>query len=187
MDDQTDALEAPKVEAGWYPDPRGEKTQRYWNGSAWTEQLAPLEAAPRESKLNVPIGVWVAGAGVLALVVAVFLPYVDPKGFNRVLQNSLIQHEEGKFLIGVALLTALAIYRYVNDAGWWWSTTALGLIALVFTIYIGGDLPELHSALAPSGFTETPSAGIGIFVAGLGGFLIIVGGLTLRRQQPASG
>jgi fatty acid desaturase len=28
--------------AGWYPDSRMPNTQRYWDGQAWTEQVAPL-------------------------------------------------------------------------------------------------------------------------------------------------
>ena len=32
----------PSVPAGWYPDPRGARLQRYWNGTAWTEHTAPL-------------------------------------------------------------------------------------------------------------------------------------------------
>ncbi|WP_082480986.1 DUF2510 domain-containing protein [Rathayibacter sp. Leaf299] len=31
---------------GWYPDPTQPATQRYWDGTAWTEQRAPL-APPR--------------------------------------------------------------------------------------------------------------------------------------------
>ena len=34
----------PPVPAGWYPDPNGAPLQRYWDGSAWTENTAP--AAP---------------------------------------------------------------------------------------------------------------------------------------------
>lgn len=33
----------PSVPAGWYPTPDGQ--QRYWDGSAWTEHIAPLAAA----------------------------------------------------------------------------------------------------------------------------------------------
>lgn len=36
----------PKPSAGWYPDPDGAPTQRYFDGQAWTDQLAPLQSAP---------------------------------------------------------------------------------------------------------------------------------------------
>lgn len=35
-------LPPPSVPAGWYPDPRDARLQRYWNGTAWTEHTAPL-------------------------------------------------------------------------------------------------------------------------------------------------
>jgi hypothetical protein len=39
---------------GWYPDPTQAATQRYWDGTAWTEQRAPLaptlvQVAPRSN------------------------------------------------------------------------------------------------------------------------------------------
>lgn len=32
--------------AGWYADPAGGPAQRYWDGTAWTEHLAPAPASP---------------------------------------------------------------------------------------------------------------------------------------------
>lgn len=40
------ALPPPKPSAGWYPDPNGAPTQRYFDGSTWTDQLAPLANTP---------------------------------------------------------------------------------------------------------------------------------------------
>lgn len=37
--DETTRRTAP---AGWYPHPSMADTQRYWNGSAWTDHIAPL-------------------------------------------------------------------------------------------------------------------------------------------------
>lgn len=36
MDDQGGAI------PGWYPDPSAPGTQRYWDGSAWTDHTAPI-------------------------------------------------------------------------------------------------------------------------------------------------
>jgi len=30
----------PRPPAGWYPDPAGTSTQRYWDGAAWTDQVS---------------------------------------------------------------------------------------------------------------------------------------------------
>jgi Domain of unknown function (DUF4352)/Protein of unknown function (DUF2510) len=43
------AVTTPPTPAGWYPDPDGSGGQRYWDGSAWTEDRstgAPKHAAP---------------------------------------------------------------------------------------------------------------------------------------------
>jgi uncharacterized protein DUF2510 len=32
----------PVAPAGWFPDPSGTGTQRYWDGRQWTEHTAPL-------------------------------------------------------------------------------------------------------------------------------------------------
>lgn len=32
-------------EAGWYADPEGKPMSRYWDGSSWTDQLAPLSTS----------------------------------------------------------------------------------------------------------------------------------------------
>lgn len=32
--------------AGWYPDPNGFPTQRWWNGTGWTDQIAPFSSVP---------------------------------------------------------------------------------------------------------------------------------------------
>lgn len=29
------------VPPGWYPDPEGRPSERYWNGSAWTSETRP--------------------------------------------------------------------------------------------------------------------------------------------------
>jgi hypothetical protein len=40
--------EAPLPAAGWYPDPEVAGTQRYWDGSAWTDNRAPLNVEPED-------------------------------------------------------------------------------------------------------------------------------------------
>lgn len=57
--------------AGWYPDPDRPATQRYWNGSAWTEQRAS-QAKPEP--LNAQALRWVLGGlAVVAVIAAVVI------------------------------------------------------------------------------------------------------------------
>ena len=61
--------------AGWYPDPAGSGQQRYFDGSTWTENYAPLAPAPVPVKkghgcLYSIIGVAVVVALAIVLLIA---------------------------------------------------------------------------------------------------------------------
>jgi hypothetical protein len=50
-----------QVPAGWYPDPKMVGTQRYWDGSRWTEHAAPLAHAalpPPDGTVNSTLEMW---------------------------------------------------------------------------------------------------------------------------------
>lgn len=58
--------------AGWYPQPDG--TQRYWDGTSWTQHVAdapPLSAPAKKGMPGWAVGCLIA-AGVLALIVGTF-------------------------------------------------------------------------------------------------------------------
>lgn len=67
------------VPAGWYPDPDGKPSQRFWDGSDWTEQTRPLlpptsssdstsdASHRRKSKVLIPIVVGLALALIATL------------------------------------------------------------------------------------------------------------------------
>jgi hypothetical protein len=64
------------VPAGWYRDPDQVNTQRYWTGSAWTDQRAPMAPPRRE-----PTGLMIGG-----VITAIAIPVIG-------------------FVIGVVLIT----------------------------------------------------------------------------------
>jgi hypothetical protein len=49
-----DATEHPP--AGWYPDPDDATGQRYWDGSQWTENRSPGQAAAPATAVTAPVG-----------------------------------------------------------------------------------------------------------------------------------
>jgi hypothetical protein len=53
--------------AGWYPDPAGANTQRYFDGTKWTDQLAPLNTPvpqrPRGAPAKSPLQFWILAIG----------------------------------------------------------------------------------------------------------------------------
>lgn len=61
--------------AGWYPDPDGAATQRYWDGGSWTDQLAPNGPAPTSStsKQSDAMVLLRIVAGIVAIVLALDL------------------------------------------------------------------------------------------------------------------
>ena len=52
--------------AGWYPDPNGPGTLRYWDGVVWTEHVAPGSLPPTvQSQPEIRpglVGVWITAA-----------------------------------------------------------------------------------------------------------------------------
>jgi hypothetical protein len=60
--------EPPRVPAAWYPDPEQQGQQRYWDGQAWTEHVAPLTTATPAADTTTrtttpPAGAYVPNAG----------------------------------------------------------------------------------------------------------------------------
>lgn len=47
------AMSTPPTPAGWYPDPDDSGSQRYWDGSVWTEHRAPIQT-PSEPAAEQP-------------------------------------------------------------------------------------------------------------------------------------
>ncbi|MDM7855170.1 DUF2510 domain-containing protein [Cellulomonas alba] len=45
--------------AGWYPDPQGPGSVRYWDGTGWTQHVQPVPAAPQPQPAPVGAGGWV--------------------------------------------------------------------------------------------------------------------------------
>lgn len=188
--DDSTVRPGPNAPAGWYPDPEQVQTQRFWDGSNWTNQRAPLDSTPVDDdgyiNVEVPPSAFLVLAGVVAVIVAVFLPYVDVPGqIPDPPGNTLIQNGEGVVLVVLAVVAVLAVYRRLTGAKWWWSTTALGLVMLAVVIYTALNLPELSVETSSGlGFEfEKLGAGVGIYLAGIGSVLVALGGFALPRSR----
>jgi hypothetical protein len=66
-------LQRPGTPAGWYPHPEMPRTQRYWDGNAWTDHVAPADSGSgrQVSTLTiargVALGIGIAIAGFVIL------------------------------------------------------------------------------------------------------------------------
>jgi TM2 domain-containing membrane protein YozV len=118
------------MNADWYPDPNDSTIQRYWDGSAWTEQTAPLvqsaSIVPTSPTAMVPTSMVPAGYPAaatytvapknpgLSLLVSFFFPGV----------GSMMNGDVGKgigILVGyiVSLILTLFIVGLIGVFGFW--------------------------------------------------------------------
>lgn len=75
---------AQQAPAGWYPDPAGGPSQRWWDGAGWTGHVGPV-ARPYGEHLEperVPAGTPVGTVWVWLVVVAPVLPVLVLVGFD---------------------------------------------------------------------------------------------------------
>lgn len=62
--------------AGWYPDEKMAGTQRYWDGTAWTENVAPISAAPPQPKAPGPYDGMSKGRMIALAIAAVLILFL---------------------------------------------------------------------------------------------------------------
>lgn len=67
----------PPASPGWYPDPSGSPQRRYWDGSTWTENVAPYDAPPTTGAAPVATSSMSKGC-IWALVIGAVLLLVIP-------------------------------------------------------------------------------------------------------------
>jgi hypothetical protein len=156
-----------------------------------------------EQSVEVPeeanrLGMALALAGALVMAVAVFLPRVHmflPRVhrhiFGRVENNTLIHSGNGWLFIAFAVLIATSVYRIHRNAERYRSAAAVLLVAIVATglaIYDGtGKRFEGSNVIVvvKGPITEKKIAeikddpGIGIYGAGVGGLLALIGGVWI--------
>jgi hypothetical protein len=149
-----------------------------------------------EQSVEVPeeanrLGMALALAGALVMAVAVFLPRVHRHIFGRVAKNTLIHSGNGWLFIAFAVLIATSVYRIHRNAERYRSAAAVLLVAIIATglaIYDGtGKRFEGSPAIVvvKGPITEKKLAeikddpGIGIYGAGVGGLLALIGGVWI--------
>lgn len=160
----------PDTPPGWYPDPSGAPTNRWWDGYRWTPymQPSPKRGSPSDGTL-------IAIGGVVALL-GCFLPWVSVVLLGSANLTGLLSNgtrgeaiEAALILFAPLCLVLSGIIYHVNRIRW------VAVAALVIAACAGGfagwwgiildaDLRGAH------GFA---SLGVGPFVT-LGGFVLAV-------------
>jgi hypothetical protein len=119
------------------------------------------------------------GAGVLT--VAVFLPRVESSRFLTVSKNTLIASGDGWVFVIIGVLVTGATYTIAQQERRSLAVFVLGAVGIAAAIYAGtGDRLKLSgSSLLGDSLSEQASPGAGIYAAGVGAFLITIGGAWL--------
>jgi hypothetical protein len=190
---------------GWYEDPDG-NGMRWWDGSDWTEHreqharagdgpaqpqrpAQPAQAAPSRDRL----GLGLVGIGGLLALIGIFLPQLSSTGFARIADNTMIQSGDGWIVLVALAFAGFASYRIYQAGGTQTVALIAGIVIVGVAIYDGtGDRTTLHSVAPSNQFTrsvgipdtENASPGVGIYVTGIGGALMALGGLK-RVDPPA--
>jgi TM2 domain-containing membrane protein YozV len=105
---------------GWYPDPNGAPAQRYFDGTKWTDQLAPLNTPiVAHSQSPVPPPRSAAVAGLLQLFLGTFGLGRFYIGTTGVAAAQLVLGLMGLFFtifcfFGVVILVPLWIWTFVE-------------------------------------------------------------------------
>jgi TM2 domain-containing membrane protein YozV len=116
-------LPPPLPPPGWYPDPNGAPAQRYFDGSNWTDQLAPLSmpmvAYPVIQGGPMPPSKSAVAAGLLQIFFGTFGAGRFYIGTTGTAVTQLVLGLTGLFftlfcLIGIVLLVPLWIWTFVE-------------------------------------------------------------------------
>jgi hypothetical protein len=129
--------------------------------------------------------------GALVAVVGAFLPAakLDFDGTSvDLVDNTMVAAGYGIAVIAAAVLgAAIAIWAYVKGAASW-LPILLGIVVLGIAVYAGTaglDVTPDFGTLGPGQPVDTDAAdpSTGIFAAGVGGLLMVLGGLGLARSR----
>lgn len=153
----------------------------------WLADPEPDDTTGADQLDMSPLGFGLAVAGAAAVAIAVFLPQASSTTFGEIVHNTLIQNGDGWIFLLVALGELGTIYRaYATRRPTWWPLVAGALLA-GGAVYEGTSSSTLRvcSVLVPTS-CERASPGIGIYLAGLGGVLMFIGGWQLGKAAPAA-
>ena len=135
-----------------------------------------------------PVSFGVVAVGALVMLVAVFLPRFESNTFFRVAQNTLIQGSGGWYFIGIAVWVSGSAWFAYNRHARSWQPSILGGVAVGLAIYYGTNKGSLTlCAVDPSSglACSKASPGVGIYAAGVGGALALIGGFQMLTAKTA--
>jgi hypothetical protein len=122
------------------------------------------------------------------MLIAVFLPQFESGSFAGVEKSSLIQNGDGWWFIALAVLAAGTAYRVYRNQRQSFAAVGFGGIGIGCAIYYGTSHSQRELCSAVSSFASHCSLatpGFGIYAAGVGGLLTLIGGWQIFRTPAA--
>jgi uncharacterized membrane protein YhaH (DUF805 family) len=139
------------VSAGWYPDPAGPTTVRYWDGTAWTEHIAPRPYAAPVVVAGPPLRQGRAGIGLVEAVRMAFVRVGDYRGRSSRSEYWWV-YLVGVLISFVVTMLSEAAFPGTTVRGVYTSSdAAAGIQALVSIAFLVVGLPLTVRRLHDSG------------------------------------
>jgi hypothetical protein len=154
--------------------------------AADTADEEAADTADEETVDVTPLSLGIALVGAGLMLIAVFLPQFESNTYAQIEKNTLIQNGDGWWFIILAVLSAGAAYRAFHQQRRTFAPIVLGVIGIGIAVYYGTAHSERRLCSVASGFTSNctlATPGIGIYAAGIGAFLVVVGGWQMFRAQ----
>jgi hypothetical protein len=164
----------PSIPAGWYADPQNPAQQRYWDGTAWTQQFhQPGQAYPAGAELKAPAGTdwntpWIWLIVVLPVIPSLLLLFVPWGSMFDIDLNSSNPYS------GMASTWSLFLSPF------YWGAIVLGYVVYGLSVYFAyRDVKELTARGVPRPFHWA--------FAFIGGVVYTIGRSVVVHRRTGSG
>ena len=169
--------------ANWYPDPHAQGSLRWWDGTQWTDHVAPAAGAATATRSFpdwAPLALGLAGAALalLGMVLPVAgIPTSELGGEIGVKDNSIV--EQGGLPLLILPAAILAAWRswenYKDPEG-----AVAGSIGSAIVIFLLVVWASSRVDVETFGLDVSSGTGIGIYASGIGAALIVISGVWQR-------
>ena len=122
--------------------------------------------------------------GAIVAIVGSFLPAASSDVFVDIADNTMVAAGYGIAVIAAAVIAAvIAAYCYLKAVRSW-LPVVLGVVVIGIAVYAGTAGLDITPEFIPAGIQadDSGSPSTGIFAAGLGGLLIVLGGFGIARE-----
>lgn len=169
------------VPAGWFPDPGDPKQQRYWDGAAWSEQIAPLPPQAPTPAAARDRGSWGRTTALLAcvgLVIGAWAPWA-----TTALESAPGTDGDGRYTGILGMILGLFLLAWTPKRTW--PLTAIIVAAIIALFVLVGDINNVsnHKTYFLGREADLVSVGWGLWLSAVSALALIVGSGRYRQEE----